>query len=89
MTHVVNGFLVNRKQRIVLIGQYSSWVDDIIAGLLQCFILGRTCFSNDLKSMCKLFADETFVFSVFHEVNNSGSDINKDLELIGDWAFEW
>ena len=38
--------------------------------------------------MCKLFADEKFFFSVFHEVNGSESNINKDLELIGDWAFQ-
>ena len=47
-----------------------------------------TCFLNDLKSMCKLFADEKFFFPVFHEVNSSASNINKDLELIGDWAFQ-
>ena len=28
-------------------------------------------------------------FSVIHDVNTSASDINKDIELIGDLAFQW
>ena len=64
----------------------------------QCFVLGTPLiiyilyiiiYSDDLKSVCKLFADDTFFFFVFHEVNISAYDINIDLELIDDWAFEW
>ena len=44
---------------------------------------------NGLKSECKLFADETSLFPVAHDLNTSASDINSDLKLISDWAFQW
>ena len=44
---------------------------------------------NGLKSKCKLLADDTSLFSVVHDVNTSASDVNKDLKLIIDWAFQW
>ena len=42
-----------------------------------------------LKSECKLFADETFLFSLVHDISISASDINNDLTLISNWAFQW
>ena len=44
---------------------------------------------NGLKSESKLFTDDSSLFSVGHEVNTSASDINNDLKLINDWAFQW
>ena len=34
---------------------------------------------NGLKSKCKLFVDDTSLFSIAHDVNTSASDINNDL----------
>ena len=45
--------------------------------------------SNGLKSECKLFADDTSLFSVVHDISTSASDINNDLTLISNWAFQW
>ena len=42
-----------------------------------------------LKSVCKLFADDTSLFSVVNDINTSASDLNEDLEKIGNWAFKW
>ena len=44
---------------------------------------------NGLKSECKLFADDTSLFSVVHDISTSVSDINNDLTLISNWAFQW
>ena len=44
---------------------------------------------NGLKSECKLFADDASLFSVARDVNTSASDINNDLKLISNWAFQW
>ena len=70
-----------------------SWVD-IWAGVLQGSILGTLLFliyvsdlPNGLKSECKLFSDDTSLFSLAHNVNTSASDISKDLNLISDWGF--
>ena len=39
---------------------------------------------NGLKNECKLFADDTSLFSIAHDVNTCASDINNDLKLISD-----
>ena len=54
----VRGFLSNRKQRVVIGDNYSRWVDVTSSVPL---VLG-TIFINDLpenvKNMCKLYADD-------------------------------
>ena len=94
MVNILNDFLTNRKQRVVLNGQCLSWVD-IRTGEPQGSILGPLLIliyvsdlSNDLKSECKLFADDTSLFSVAHDVNTSVNDVNNDLKLISDWPFQ-
>ena len=91
----LNDFLTNRKQRIVLNDQCSSWVD-IRVGVPQSSILGPLLFliyvndlPNGLKSEFKLFADDTSLFFVVHDISTSASDINKDLTLISNWDFQW
>ena len=90
LINIRNDFLTNRKERVVLNGQCSSWVD-IRAGVPQGSLLGPLLFliyvndlQNGLNSACKLFADDTSLFSVAHDVNTSTSDINKNLKLKSD-----
>ena len=71
----------------------SSWTH-IRAGVPLGSILGSLLFlicvngvPNDLKSECKLFADDASLFSVTQDVNTSVSDINNDLKLISNWGF--
>ena len=45
--------------------------------------------TNDIKSKCKLVAHDTFLFSVVHDIDTSGNDLNHDLEKISEWAFQW
>ena len=85
----------NRKQRVVLNGQCSPWAE-ASAGVPQGSFLGPFLFLiyiNDLpdglKSECKLFADDTSLFFAVHHINGSASDLNEDLETIGNWAFKW
>ena len=58
-------FLTNKKQRVVLNGQSSSWAN-VKAGVPQGSILGQLLFliyindlSDDLSSNTKPFADDT------------------------------
>ena len=39
--------------------------------------------------MCKIFADETPLFSKVIDKNNSNAQLNSDLAKIGKWVFQW
>ena len=41
------------------------------------------------KSKCKLFANHTSLFPVFHDINTSASDHNEELKKIANWDFKW
>ena len=55
-------------------------------GLL--FLIYVNDLPESLKSECKLFADDTSLFSVVHDIGTSASDTNNDLTLISNWAAE-
>ena len=82
--NILQDFLRNRKQRIVLNGQCSSWAD-IDAGVPLKSILGPLLFliylkdlSDGLKSKCRLLAVETSLFSLVNHINTSPSDLNDE-----------
>ena len=83
------------KQRVVLNGQCSSWAK-LCAGVPHgsnlvplLFLIYINNLSNDIKSKCKMFADDTSLFSVAHDIDTSPNHLNHDLEKIGKWAFLW
>ena len=66
-------FLINRKQRIVLNGKFSSWTD-VKAWVPQGSSLGPLLFliyindlTDGLSSNTKLFADDTSLFSIIYD----------------------
>ena len=75
--------------------QVSAWAS-LNAGVPQGSILGPLLFliyindlSDNLSSNVKLFADDTSLFSVTHDVNVSASELNDDIRKISNWAFQW
>ena len=87
--------MYQRKQRVVLNGQHSSWTN-VEAGVPQGSILGPLFFliyindlSDGLTANPKLFADDTSLFSVIHNINSTANDLNSDLMKISNWAFQW
>ena len=92
---LIESFLSNRYQRVLLNGQSSTWLP-IIAGVPQGSILGPLFFliyindlSKNFSSITKLFADDTSIFSVVYDVDLSAKQLNDDLNMISEWAFQW
>ena len=86
LLNILSDFLRSRKQRVTLNGQSSSWTN-VNAGVSLGPILGPLLFLiyiNDLpdglSSNAKLFADDTSLFSVVHDINTSAIELNSDLK---------
>ena len=84
LLNLLRDFLIERKQWIVLNGQFSTW-KNVNAGVPQGSILGPLLFliyTNDLTeglpSNAKLFADDTSLFSLTHDIQTSANNLNKD-----------
>ena len=85
---LLEDFLENGKQRVVLNGQTSNW-RKIISGVRQGSLLGPYLvlfyvnnLSDGITSICKIFADDTSLFSKVLDVNESTKKLNFDLEKI-------
>ena len=67
-----------------------------MSGIPQGSVLGPLLFLiyiNDLpdgvNSLCKIFADDTSLFSKVYDIHKSASNLNGDLEKISYWAYQW
>ena len=92
---LIDSFLSDRPQRVLLNVQTSKW-SQIKAGVRQGSVLGPLLFLvfiNDLPegltSNVKLFADNTSIFSVVHDVSSLSLSLNEDLSKIWQWGCKW
>ena len=92
---LIENYLKDRKQRVVLNGQSSPWLN-IEAGVPQGSVLGPLFFliyindlSDNLSTTVKLFADDTSIFSTVYNAEESSEKLNNDLKLIHQWEFNW
>ena len=93
--NILRDFLSNRKQRVVLNGQVSTWTS-VNVGVRQGSMLGPLLFliyikdlSDNLPSHVRFFADDTSLFSVIHDINASSGELNEGLKKISELAFQW
>ena len=93
--NILDNYLTNRKQKVVLNGQSSSWLG-VNAGVPQGSVLGPLLFLiyiNDLPDLivsdAKLFADDTSIFSTVVDESRSSVVLNNDLTAVKNWAFQW
>ena len=87
-------YLECRQQRVAL-NRKASW-KNILADFSQGSVLGPILFLifiNDLldgiKSICKISADDTSLFSKVEDKSCSTVDLNYDLKIISNWAIQW
>ena len=93
--NLLENYLSNRFQRVLLNGQASSW-RPALAGGPQRSILGPLFFiiyindlPNELKSNAKPFADDTSLFAIVKGKNKSANMSNSDLWRISKWLYNW
>ena len=93
LRNILQDFLENWKQRVLLNGQVSSWAG-ITAGVPQGSILRQLFFliyindfSKDLSSRAKLLVHDTSLFFVINDTNTWRPELNDDLSAIKNWAF--
>ena len=78
---LLEDYLSNRFQRIILNGQESSWLP-IKARVPQGSILEPLLFLIYINSIAKLFANDTSLFSIVQDPNKSVKYLNQDLSVI-------
>ena len=88
-------YLRSQQQRVVLNGQTSSW-ENVLAGVPQGSVLGPLLFliyiddiPEGIKSICKIFADDTSLFSIVKKDELCQNNLNFDLKKISEWAHQW
>ena len=95
LLQLLQDYLNNRKQRVVLNG-FPTDYSTIESGVPHGSILGPLLFLiyiNDLekniKSNVTFFADDTMLFSIVMDPLISANELNFDLNIINQWAYQW
>ena len=95
LLNLLRNYLHERSQRVVLNGQISSWVL-IKSEVPQSLVLGPLFFliyinnlPDNIQSTCKIFADDTSLFSHVFDKYKSQSELNNVLQIMSSWAFQW
>ena len=91
----ITNWLQNRKQRVCLNGNSSSWTD-VTSSVVQGSILGPilfTIFSNDIDSVLvtsfiSRFADDSKVFAKVESLDDY-EDLQSDLNNVYNWSTQW
>ena len=92
---LLQDFLHNRKQRVIVNGQASKW-ETVSSGLPQGSVLGPLQLLNYINDKgnnatrdIRLFADDTSLFSIVNDTTQTALKINEDLDKIKEWAWQW
>ena len=52
------------------------------------FLIYINDLPDGINSLCKIFADDTSLFSKVYDIHKSASKLNSDLEKISYWAYQ-
>ena len=90
----IEDFLSERKQRVVLNGKYSNW-ENVTSGVPQGSVLGPVLFiiyvndiPDSLNSFCKIFADDTKLYTAVEDKRDQ-IKLQKDLLKLCKWSRLW
>ena len=88
MLETLTDFLKDRKQRVVLNGQNSSWAHAEV-GVPQGSILGSLLFLIYMNDSPDNLSTNVKLFALVHDITTSSCDLNYDLNRVREWAFQW
>ena len=95
LLNLLKSYLTNRNQRVLLNGSESGW-GIVESGVPQGSVLGPLLFliyindlENGIKSHIKFFADDTSLFTIVKDPDISALELNHDLHLTSQWAYQW
>jgi hypothetical protein len=92
----IEGFLIHRRQRVGIRGQYSDW-RRVLSGIPQGSVLGPllfVIFINDLPDFCEgaseiyLFADDAKMTKYITNTEDC-NDLQKSCDLLQQWSERW
>ena len=91
----IEDFLSERKQRVVFNGNSSSW-KNVTSGVPQGSVLRPVLFityvndmPDSLESLCKIFADDTKVYTAVGEKKTDQEKLQRDLLKLCKWSRLW
>ena len=92
---LLQNFLHNRQQRVVLNGCVSEW-KNTLSGVPQGSVLGPLLFliyindlSDNISSNMRLFADDSSLFAKVQGTEATHEMLERDLQTITVWAHQW
>ena len=92
---VLEDFLDNCQQRVVLNAKTSNW-SPVTAGVPQGAAISPLFFLiyindsvDNVSSEAKLFADDTSLFTVVYDVDIAADKLNRGVDIISNWAHQW
>ena len=95
LLNLIESFLTNRFQRVVLNGIESDWAS-VHSGVPQGSVLGPLLFliyindlTDNISSTMKLYADDSSLFIKVKNIAEAHSLLSTDLAKISDWAHTW
>ena len=53
------------------------------------FLIYINDLPNDLSTICKIFVNDTSLFSVINNIHLNATTLSQDLNAITNWAFQW
>ena len=90
----VKTFLTERKQRVVVNGEYSDWVS-VTSGVPQGTVTGPLWFlifindlPNNISSKIRLFADDCVIYRTIRGPSDADL-LQQDLHKLTDWQNKW
>jgi len=90
----IEDFLSERQQRVVLNGAASEW-KSVTSGIPQGSVLGPVLFviyindiPDSIESFCKIFADDTKIYSSVSNTNDQDI-MQSDLLKLCEWSRQW